>query len=141
MTSRILLLAAAVCAAACDEPPNAPTTPTLTVLTPIAEVWAGTLAVGSTRFYSFTVAQAGTVTVTLASLTSAPGTASPETILELGFGVPAGTGCALHQLVTARPALIPQMTRSANQGIYCVQVRDPGSLTKDMGFAIRIVHP
>lgn len=141
MTVRLLLLAAAVSAAACDEPPNAPTTPTLTILTPITEVWAGTLAVGATRFYSFTVRQSGTVAVTLASVMSAPDTAAPETPLELGFGVPAGTGCALHQVVTARPALIPQLTRSAADGIYCVRVRDIGALSKDVGFAVRIVHP
>ena len=55
--------------------------------------------------------------------------------------VPAGTGCRPLTAITAAPALVPQLTSNLAEGIYCVSVTDTGTLTRDMNFAIRVMHP
>src|SRR5690349_21351340 len=95
-TVRPLLVALAVCAAACgSDTPTSPSTSTTTTTTvapaSISEIYNGTLSVGGSRFYSFTVLQNGTVSLTLTSL--GPGLPG-DLAVELSLGRPAGTGCA-----------------------------------------------
>jgi len=61
--------------------------------------------------------------------------------VQFALGVPAGTGCRPLTAITAAPALVPQLTSNLAEGIYCVSVTDTGTLTRDMNFAIRVMHP
>ena len=125
-------------AAACSEPANPVTAPSAIDVSTF--VFTGTLAVGGEKFYSFTVSNDGTIQAMLASLT-AGGTAVPTARVQFALGVPAGTGCRPLTAITAAPALVPQLTSNLAEGIYCVSVTDTGTLTRDMNFAIRVMHP
>src|SRR5512135_918401 len=93
-------------AAACGN--NNPTTPS-TPAGPTTEVFTGTLAPQGESFYSFTVATAGQVSITLASLVpTAPGPAI-STVMGLGVGTPSGTECAVTNSVTTAPGLTAQL--------------------------------
>ena len=129
-------LAAAACGTGDTTTPTGPTTVTLTT-----ETFAGSLAVGGSRFYSFSVSSGGTVRVTLASVTSpADGTALGHA-LEIGLGTPAGTGCATSVVGQAAPALVAQLLSSSQPGVRCVRVSDVGELTGPVNFAVRFTHP
>lgn len=121
------------------ESPTAPTTPSTATLR--TGHFVGSLAAGETRFFSFTVAQAGTVTAMLASITSPRTGAAVDAALGFGIGRPAGTGCALSTSVNATPSLTAQLQQQAEAGIYCINVSDPGQLIGDVNFAVRFSYP
>jgi hypothetical protein len=100
----------------------------------------GTLDTGGARFYSFTLTTAGTVTALLASVTSTTGV-PVSSALELGVGIPAGTGCepSATQVVTA--ALLSQLSTSLPTGTFCLRVADTGRLAGPVTFAVRFTHP
>ena len=129
-------------AAACGSDAT-PTTPSSTTTpTTQTKVFAGSLEVGASSFYSFTPSQAGTVSVTLASLTVGTGTGvTSNVVMGLGVGVPAGTDCSLTTSVDTAAALVAQMSNAMSPGTYCVRIYDIGNLTEPVRFAIRIVHP
>jgi hypothetical protein len=101
-----------------------------------SQSFSGTVAVGGSSFFTFTVAQAGTVNVTLTSL----GGSSP---VGLGIGTPNGT--ASCQLATSSQSTTagssPQLTAKENAGTYCVSVFDAGSLAAATTFAVTVAHP
>jgi hypothetical protein len=133
-----LLVAASLCAAGCS---GSSTSPTTTVSGTVTEVFAGTLSVGGSSFYSFTVSSTGTASVTLASITTGvPGPAA-NIAVNMGLGVPAGIGCPVTTSVTVGPALTAQIAQILDPGIYCVNIADVGNLTAAVNFAIRILHP
>lgn len=103
-----------------------------------SRLFAGTLAGGESAFYSFTVAQNSGVFVTLASVTGLDTRDATATPLRIGLGVPRGTGCQLTTSVVAAPALTPQIREYLGQGVRCVSVTDPGTLTSSVRFAVRI---
>jgi hypothetical protein len=141
MTARRLALAilAAVTLACGDE--TSPTSPTDTTPVSTSVTYAGTLDAGASRFYSFTNSAAGSVTAFLASVTS-PDTKLPIAVpLELGIGVPAGTGCATTTTQLVAPGLVPQMTTSLAAGVFCLRVADAGELRAPVTFAVRFTHP
>ena len=120
--------------------PANPTSPSdVIVTTSITELFAGTLPVRGTRFFSYTVTQPGTAFLTLASLTA--GSTPTSNRVTLGVGIPAGTGCALQESTSTSAALTFQLQHSSPIGIYCVNVTDADGLPSEMAFAIRIVHP
>lgn len=130
--------------AGCGSSSTSPSTVT-TTQTPVAptqtETFRGTLAVGATRFYSFSVAQYGTVNLTLTALT---GDIDPATSsVTLGLGRPSGTGCALGLSVTAFPTSTetPHTSNILDAGVYCAQVTDSGTLTAPAAFTVAIAHP
>ncbi len=134
-----LALAAAV--SACGGSSNSSsTTPTVTT-GPQTELFEGTLAVGGSAFYSFTVQSTGDADVMLASITtsSAPGH-SANVVLGLGIGTPLGTDCQVTAALPAFAALQSPLVSNLTAGIYCVRVYDMGSLTVPVKFAVRIVH-
>jgi hypothetical protein len=135
-----LALASALLAAACSNTPSSTTTPSATTSTPFTEVFIGTLPVGGSSFYSFTVSQTSNVFLMMASLTTATPAPTVSVPLNLGLGVPAGIGCDLSQSVTVTPALTPQIGVTLDPGIYCANIQDVGYLTSPVTFAIRIVH-
>jgi hypothetical protein len=141
MTPRMLTIAvvAALTVACGDE--ASPTSPTDTTPVTTSVTYAGTLDVGAARFYSFTNSAAGSVTAFLASVTS-PDTRLPIAApLELGIGVPAGTGCATTTTQVVGPGLVSQMTVSLAAGVFCLRVADAGELRAPISFAVRFTHP
>src|SRR6516162_7017707 len=139
--TRPIVLALALAVAACGGSSDTSTSPTTPG--PSTELFEGKLqGAGDSMFFSFTVANAGNVDVTLASVTSTttPGT-STNLVLGIGLGSPLGTDCNLTTQTATGPGLTSQLTGSNfSPAIYCVRVFDVGKLTTPVNFAIRIVH-
>ncbi|MGC4084880.1 MAG: hypothetical protein QM736_22895 [Vicinamibacterales bacterium] len=135
------VLACAVMLASIGCGDDSPTTPSTSTPTSSTELFTGTLSPGGSSFYSFTVTNAGTVSITLASLASSRVGLVLPSRLTIGLGVPNGFGCATTSTVDTAPGLTAQLTASgAKDNIYCVNLADPGVLTGDVLFVIRIVH-
>jgi hypothetical protein len=100
------------------------------------DMFSSALAVGGSSISTFTVAQAGTVSVTLTSL----GVAGP---IGLGIGTPNGaTSCVLtSSSASVVPGGSPQISATENPGSYCVEIFDPGTLTASTTFSITVIHP
>jgi len=113
------------------------TSPSPTPSAGATETFSGTLALQGASLYTFTVAQAGTVSVTLSSLS--PSATSP---VSLGLGTPTGTTTcvASSSIPKAVAGSAPQITVTENPGTYCVNIADVGSLTSPSTFSITITH-
>jgi len=116
-----------------------PTSPTAATTASGTEVFASFITAGGTASHTFTVAQAGTISLTLTSLT-------PASTVGLGVGVTGGTGltCSLSRSVDASPTsdATPQLAEAVDAGTYCVQVFDPGTVTAPgTQFSVTIEHP
>ncbi len=135
-----LCLAAAL-ASACGDSTTTTSPSATTTATSTTEMFSGSLPVGGTAFYSFTVAASGDVALTLASTTTAPvGPAVPSRLM-LGIGTPSGFGCTVTSSIVAEAGLTAQLTApNAGAGIYCVSVADVEGLRSATSFVIRIVH-
>jgi hypothetical protein len=120
----------AVFAAACGGH-NASTAPSATTIT---ENWSGVLAPGGTSSRSFSVTNAGTITITMNSAGATVG---------LGVGLPriTGGGCRVSVQVISGPSPNPQISTAAETGQYCVQLFDTGTLTDPIPFNVKIDHP
>lgn len=131
----------ATLATACgkDTPASTPTTPTTIAPPTVTEVWEATLAVGATRFYSYSVPQNGTVNITLASLTE--GGVDAATQVNIGTGFPAGTGCSAASTSAYGVSESPAISATQAPGVYCVKVIDSGTLTVPIAFRILIARP
>ena len=131
----IALVGLAVLCAGCNLLPGStsPTTPTTTT-----ETFSGTLSAQTSSFYAFTVAAAGTVSITLTTLS--PTATVP---VGLGIGTPSGTtSCTLSSFTSSAVAgSTPQITVTENPGTYCAQIYDVGNITTPSTFSITIVHP
>jgi hypothetical protein len=103
------------------------------------EFFTGTLSPGATQMYSFPVQQALNVKITLASLLQ-PGTNEPVTTpLTLLVGTSSdGANCAGTNTVTVSPSLTSHIDLNLPVAQYCVTVKDPGTLTGDVDFAVRV---
>ena len=130
-------MALAIAISACGEKTDTPTSATSTAPTTI--LFSGTLQPLGTRFYSYTMTTAGTVSAMLASLER--GNTPATNMLELGLGIPAGTGCATSVASNTNTALIPQLSQDFGVGTYCVRISDKDGLPVPMNFTIRLVHP
>jgi hypothetical protein len=105
----------------------------------VSESFTGTLPVGQARFYSFNIAQNGTVNVTLNSVS---GTGVPTTVmLGLGIGTPAGTDCSTTATVSTASGTTAQLTGTFGPGLFCVRVYDIGNLFAAASFDVTIAHP
>ncbi len=131
----------AVLGTACgdDAPASTPTAPTTIAPPTVTEVWEATLAVGATRFYSFTVPQNGTVNITLARLTE--GGADAATPVNIGTGFPAGTGCSTASTAAYSASETPAISVTQPPGVYCVKIMDAGTLTVPVAFRVLIARP
>lgn len=102
----------------------------------------GTLAIQGTSFFTFAVNTAGTVNVTLNSLTT--GTTTPVTAIAvgLGLGVPSadGTSCVVSVSTITPAGLTTQLTTQAAKGTNCVQISDVGNLVVPLTFVVRVAH-
>jgi hypothetical protein len=135
----LALLVAAFAAAGCggDSSAPAPTAPAVNSL----ETFSSILVPGGSSFYSFSVAAAGTATLTLASLTSSSTPAASTVVVGLSLGNPVGTGCSVLTTVQTNTGLKAQLTSPVGADVYCVQIQDVGNLTAPLNFTIRINHP
>jgi hypothetical protein len=134
---RLLLLVTALASSGCAEELDTPTSASDTG--PTSVLFVGTLQPRSSRFYSYTLTSAGQVTAMLASLEQ--GQMPMPNMLELGLGVPAGTGCAVQVVRDTRTSLVPQIKQDAAAGTYCVRIADTQGLPTAMNFTIRVLHP
>jgi hypothetical protein len=115
--------------------------PTSTTASAVTATFEGTVDAGGASFYSFTASQAGTVSITLASL-SLPGLPAALSVpMQLGVGTPAGIGCTVDASADALPGLTPQFTTTVSSGIHCVNLADLGRLPASAHFAIRFTYP
>ena len=131
------MAAAAMCA--CGDNTQTPTSATTTTAEPITILFSGALQPLGTRFYSYTMTNAGSVSAMLASLEH--GNTPMNNSLELGLGIPAGTGCATSVASNTNTSLIPQLRQDFDKGTYCVRISDKDGLPVPMTFTIRLVHP
>ncbi len=127
----------------CDQStPTSPTTTdtTTTVAEPtISEVFAGTVPVGGSKFFSFSTTTYGRVDVTL---TAVGGAFVPATVtLGLGLGQPSGEECVTSTSVNVVAGSTPQVTGPYAAGVYCVRLADVGNLFAPASFSISIAYP
>lgn len=127
----------ALAASACDQSSLPP--PSNSGGIPVVEQFAGTLKPSGTAFYSFRMSEAGTVQLTLISVTGA-GVPAGATF-PMGIGTPFGAGCAAGIDVAATPGGSPQFTTTKSQGVYCVVISDNAALTASASFVLNISHP
>lgn len=132
------LLAGAVIttAAACGA--DSSTAPKVEPLS-TTEVWSGTLAVGASKFYSFSVPLDGTVSVQMKSLTQ-NGAATSE-LITIGLGGPRGTDCAVSGSVAASGSDAVLLSGVQTAGVYCIRIWDNAQLTTAAAFSVNINHP
>lgn len=135
--SRLLIMTALLAAAGCGEEAETPTSATSTE--PTSVLFAGTLQPRSTRFYSYTLTSAGQVSAMLASLEH--GQSPMSNSVELGIGIPAGTGCSVVVAQQTKTSLVPQIKQDSAIGTYCVRISDTEGLPTAMNFTIRVIHP
>lgn len=131
-----LAIVVAVISGACNLFNN-PDSPSSTTPATSTETFGGTIAQGSLRpTFTVTVAQTGTVSVTLATM-------SPSVAMGLGIGTPSGTtGCTLTSSNTSvLPGSAPQLTVTEPAGSYCVSLYDVGNLTSTATFTVTVSHP
>jgi hypothetical protein len=136
----LVALVLATAATACgEEAVDTGTGPTTVPFT--SAQFSNVIGTGERRFYAFTPTTSGPVTVTLASVTHAE-TGAPLAIpLRVGVGRPQGTECPPASLVTVPAALQSQLTHLAAEGVYCIDVADPGTVAVPVRFAVRFTHP
>jgi hypothetical protein len=105
----------------------------------VSEDFVGTVSVGGSAFYSFTVEQNGTVNVTFTAISGngVPGTAW----MGLSLGTPSGEDCTPSSTVNTAPGSTAQLTGTYAPGIYCARIADIGNLFASASFAVTIAHP
>jgi hypothetical protein len=124
---------------ACADDLETPTSATATAAAPVTILFSGTLQPRTSRFYAYTVATAGPVSALLASVERNGLPAAHP--LEIGIGVPAGTGCAVTMSANVPASLVPQLRHDAAAGTYCIRVADAEGLSAPTTFTIRVIHP
>ena len=136
----LALLTATLCVACGDDTPTSPST--TTAPSRFSEVFGGTLVVGESQFYSFSVGAAGATEVTLLSLRPAGvPTTTLSTVMGLGLGTPEKTDCSLRSATNTAPALAKQLTVTTEPSIYCVKIADIGFLSGAVDYTVRVLHP
>jgi hypothetical protein len=132
-------LALVMFAAGCSLPPGTPSAAesTSSPTSPATETFAGTLVVHGSSLSTFSVVQAGAVTVTINSLN-----APANTVVGLGLGtLVAGTCNFSVSNLSAVAASAAQISTTESPGQYCVSIYDVGDLTTDATFTVSIAHP
>ena len=115
-----------------------PTSATATTTTTTADLWtfASQVARGGFAARGFTLANSGTIHVTLTSL-------SPSVPIGLGIGIPdsGGGSCSLTRSVETVEGTDPQVSVAVDAGAYCVKVFDMGHIEESAAFTLIIGHP
>ena len=135
----IVVVGMALSGTACAEATVAGPTAIGNNVTLTVETFSGSLPVGGSRFYSFTVPQTGLTTVTLVSLKQDG--ANSNTIVLVGLGAPRGTECLLIDGRQVTADVLAQVSLTPEPGVYCARISDAGNLTGPVDFSINIVRP
>jgi len=136
----VCAVALAVTAGGCGEDAvDTGTSPTAVTFT--SAQFSNVIGPGERRFYAFTLSTSGPVTLTLASVADADDGTPLSIPLRVGVGRPQGTECPPASLVTVPAALQAQLTHLASDGVYCIDVADPGTVDTPVRFAIRFTYP
>ena len=102
------------------------------------DVFTAPLSVGGVNTHTFSASKSGEFSVTVNSV-------SPDasTILGTAFGQILSGGCALVPgYVNGFSRLnIAALTGPIDKGNYCIQVYDPGSLTRSETYTVTVSHP
>jgi hypothetical protein len=126
-----------------SETPTSPTdtTTAATAVEPtISESFNGRIGVNGAAFYSFDVAQYGTVNLTLQNVGGVTGV--PESVwVGLGIGVPDGTDCSTTTSTNTQAGGGPHVSSVLAAGTYCARIYDVGNLAAPTPFDVLIVHP
>lgn len=136
----LLVVIAAAIGSGCNDP-GTPTSSSDSATLPSTVVYTGTIRPHEASFYSFTVGEAGSVRITLASVAPDGKVGALDESLGVGVGTPAGFGCEMTQTTTVAPALTAQLVADLAAGVHCANVFDAGALTEPLAFTIRIIHP
>jgi hypothetical protein len=133
-----LLTSTALFATGCGDQVTATSPSTTTVAAAsVTETFDGRVSVGGSAFYSFSVAENGTVNLTLVSV----GGADMSATLGLGIGTPRGTGCTTTSTTSGEPGSAVHVTGTYGAGVYCAKVSDIGNLAAPASFTVTIAHP
>jgi hypothetical protein len=130
-----LLLALALASAACkkDDTPTTPSAPTTKT-----DTFSGTVQVRSSANHTFTVENAGQVSVTLTA-------ASPPSTIAMGLavGTPANGACGrlAGSTVTTAAGTAAQLTGVVSPGMLCVEIFDVGNQTAAVTYTVSVTHP
>lgn len=136
----VAALAATLLTAACgDDAITTPTGPTGVSFT--TEFFSDVIDSGGNRFYSFNVATAGPVTVTLASITNADTGQPLGRPLRIGVGRPAGEECPPDASAVVQAALVSQLAHIAPAGVNCIDITDTVGVPGPIRFTLRFTHP
>ena len=135
----LLISASVVITSACANPfsdlfgnPTAPSTSTSTT-----DTFNGTLAPNGSLVFTFSVATAGSVAVTLTAVS--PATTGP---LGLGVGPSSNGNCTIANSTSGATAGgSSQLSATENPGSYCVKVSDAGSLMATSTVTVTVMHP
>jgi hypothetical protein len=109
-------------------------TPTTTAGT---DIFSSFVSIGGSTGRTFSAASAGTITITLDSVT-------PPTVVGIGIGIQGAVSavCNLTKSVDATAGVTPPLSVPVDIGYYCVQVYDSGFVTKPgVAFSMTVVHP
>jgi hypothetical protein len=105
--------------------------------TPSTETFASFLAVRGSSTRKFTIAQSGTISLTLTSVT-------PSTTVGIGIGIPDAStpACSLTNSLNTTAGSTPQIALPVDAGTYCATVYDSGSVADPgVSFSMTIAHP
>jgi hypothetical protein len=136
----LLILASVMAMSACGNPfgdlfggnPNSPSKDT-----PTTDTFNGSLAQGGSLTFTFSVGTAGSVAVTLTSVS--PPTTNP---LALGVGPVSDGNCTISNSTSGAIASgNAQLSATQDKGNYCVKVTDSGSLATTSAITVTVSHP
>lgn len=125
------LAATAACGSSSSTP--TPTTPTAT----FTDTFSGTLVLHGASNYPFTVNAAGSVTVTLT-------TVSPDTgaVMEIYLGTWNGTSCSIASISNTSASQGATITGTVTgAGSLCARIADSGTLAATENYTLTVVHP
>jgi hypothetical protein len=105
----------------------------------VSEQFTAVVAVGGSRFYSFTTSTYGTINATLDSVS---GDFVPATVMvNLGIGQPSGTDCLTTTSLNTASGSSVQVTGAFEAGVYCVKVTDIGNLYGPAAATVTVAYP
>ncbi len=103
------------------------------------ENFTGALPLKGIVFYSFSVVDAGTTSLSLISLKE--GGVDSAVKVSIGLGEPRGTTCATSNVLSVVADGSLSLTGSTGRGVHCAVVFDSGNLTLPATFSLNINHP
>ena len=140
------VLLVAIAGSACDDNADATTDPGTTTPTDftVTETFNGTLFKNGAASYSFSIQRAGTITVTLKSLTDTVNSTLPAPNVGMSLGSWDGTACSVQTgIFTDAASVNASIAGTVNgAGTLCARVYDPANyITNPVSYTISVTHP